>query len=394
MQPASTTADRRLRVFLSYAREDRHAVLALYERLEADGFQPWMDKKDLLPGQKWEVEIPRQVQGSDVVLVCLSAVFAKKTGYGQKEITLALDTAESQPEHSIFVIPLRLEECEVPERLHHWQWGDLFEDDGYDLLLRALRHRARQLDIPLQQLSTPAPVQHADIPVPPVKQATHTNGEMGASIPPSENSPQPVACAALSQPSRTFSDNTPATTAGKANSDASSPPLSTVADKANSETPAPPVSEEWPIQTDLPRNHSEQHPLPLSDLPMQHIQTHALFPVTIDEWQHELLQRNETFGKPDGYWCYVCAGEYVIGGWKQSDPVETITLPGFWIAKYPITVQQYAQFMQAGGYTTASYWTPQGWQWRNDEERMQPDYWQHAQFNSIASHPVAGISWY
>ena len=132
MQPASTTADRRLRVFLSYAREDHHAVLALYERLEADGFQPWMDKKDLLPGQKWEVEIPRQVHESDVVIVCLSTVFAKKTGYGQKEIALALDTAESQPEHSIFVIPLRLEECEVPERLHHWQWGNLFEDDGYD----------------------------------------------------------------------------------------------------------------------------------------------------------------------------------------------------------------------------------------------------------------------
>jgi formylglycine-generating enzyme required for sulfatase activity len=380
-----------LRVFLSYAREDRHAVLALYERLKADGFQPWMDKKDLLPGQKWEIEIPRQVHASDVVIVCLSSVFAKKAGYGQKEIALVLDTAESQPEHSIFVIPLRLEECDVPERLHHWQWGNLFEDDGYDLLLRALRHRAEQLDIPLQPLSTPAPVQQTDIPLPPVKQATHTNGEIGASIPPSDISPHPVACTANSHPLPSSSANAPAT-AGKANRDASSPPLSAVAGRTNSDTFSPTVSEECSIQAEPHINHSEQHPL--SDLPVQTPQTHALFPVTIDEWQHELLQRNELFGKPPGYWCYVCAGEYVIGGWKQNDPVETITLPGFWIAKYPITVQQYAWFMQAGGYTTASYWTPQGWQWCNDEERMQPDYWQHAQFNSTASQPVVGISWY
>ena len=116
--------------------------------------------------------------------------------------------------------------------------------------------------------------------------------------------------------------------------------------------------------------------------------------MTIDEWQHDLLQRNEIFGNPNGYWCSVSAGEYVIGGWKQGDPVETITLPGFWIGKYPITVQQYARFMQAGGYTTASYWTPHGWQWCNDEERTQPDYWQHTQFNRVASQPVVGISWY
>jgi formylglycine-generating enzyme required for sulfatase activity len=122
-----------------------------------------------------------------------------------------------------------------------------------------------------------------------------------------------------------------------------------------------------------------------------------LFPVTIVEWRNELLQCNEQFGNPTGYWCYVRPGGYVIGGWKPGDPVETLTLPGFWIVKYPITVQQYRQFMQAGGYTTERYWTPNGWQWREGENCTQPLLWKHEEyphFNSADNQPAVGITWY
>lgn len=61
-----------LRVFLCHAHEDKEHVLALYLRLVADGIKPWLDKRDLLPGQEWEIEIPKAVQDSDVVIACLS----------------------------------------------------------------------------------------------------------------------------------------------------------------------------------------------------------------------------------------------------------------------------------------------------------------------------------
>ena len=86
------------------------------------------------------------MRNSDVVIVCLSNRAVNKAGYVQKEIRYALDVADEQPEGTIFLIPLRLEECEVPERLCSLQWVNLFEDNGYERLVQALRVRATQLN--------------------------------------------------------------------------------------------------------------------------------------------------------------------------------------------------------------------------------------------------------
>jgi len=134
-----------VQVFLCHASGDKPAVRELYEKLRADGFRPWLDAEDLLPGQDWQREIPNRVRDSDVVVVCLSCQSAIKTGYVQKEIKYALDAADEQPEGEIFLIPLRLEPCEVPQRLTRWQWVDLFESHGYDKLLRALDLRSKSL---------------------------------------------------------------------------------------------------------------------------------------------------------------------------------------------------------------------------------------------------------
>lgn len=69
MQPPD---QRRLRVFLCHSSGDKAAVRQLYQRLVDDGFQPWLDEEDLVPGQRWQLEIPKAVRNSEVVLVCLS----------------------------------------------------------------------------------------------------------------------------------------------------------------------------------------------------------------------------------------------------------------------------------------------------------------------------------
>jgi hypothetical protein len=134
-----------LKVFLCHAKSDKPAVRKLYQRLRAAGIDAWLDEEDLLPGQDWEREIPRAVRASDSVIVCLSCKSINKTGYVQKEIKFALDVADEQPEGAIFLIPLRLEECDVPERLSRWQWVDLFVPNGYERLMRALDVRATHL---------------------------------------------------------------------------------------------------------------------------------------------------------------------------------------------------------------------------------------------------------
>lgn len=139
----SSTNSTLLKIFLCHSSGDKAAVRELWARLRADGFQPWLDEVDLLPGQHWADEIPKAVRNSDVVIVCLSRASVSKVGFVQKEIKLALDVADMQPEGSIFLIPLKLEECDVPERLRDWQWVDYFKPDGHERLVRSLEYRAK-----------------------------------------------------------------------------------------------------------------------------------------------------------------------------------------------------------------------------------------------------------
>lgn len=131
-----------LRVFLCHSSGDKPKVRALYHQLCKDGVNAWLDEENLLPGQDWQIVISKAVRNSDIVIVCLSKGSVTKEGYVQKEIKQALDVADEKPEGTIFIIPLRLEECDVPERLSKWHWVNLFDDSGYQRLMRALNTRA------------------------------------------------------------------------------------------------------------------------------------------------------------------------------------------------------------------------------------------------------------
>jgi len=139
-----TTEKRPLKVFLCHASADKAAVRELYQRLTKDGVDAWLDKEKLLPGQDWKLEIEKAVRESDVVVVCLSKQFNLE-GFRQKEVRWALDKAMEKPEGEIFIIPARLDECEALESLRKWHWVDLFKNDGYENLMRALRLRADRI---------------------------------------------------------------------------------------------------------------------------------------------------------------------------------------------------------------------------------------------------------
>lgn len=136
---------RPLRIFLCYATVDKEAVRKLYHRLRGDGFAPWFDEEDLLVGQHRRSETMKAVRDSDVVLVCLSEASVTGTGQLHRHIKQALDVAEEQPEGTIFVIPARLEPCDIPDRLAQVRGIDLFEEGSYEQLMKALRFRESTL---------------------------------------------------------------------------------------------------------------------------------------------------------------------------------------------------------------------------------------------------------
>jgi hypothetical protein len=70
------------RIFLCHATEDKPQVREVYHRLRAiDGFEPWLDEEDLLPGQNWTLEVPQAHQASDFILIFLSRNSVTKHGY-------------------------------------------------------------------------------------------------------------------------------------------------------------------------------------------------------------------------------------------------------------------------------------------------------------------------
>jgi outer membrane protein assembly factor BamD (BamD/ComL family) len=145
-------AKRPLKVFLCHASSDKTQVRDLYRRLVAEGVDAWLDQEKLIPGQDWQLEISRAVREADVVVICLSNQSITKEGYVQKEIRFALDRAEEKPEGTIFLIPARLEDCSVPERLNSWQWVDLFDKNGFMKLLSSLKLRAEKVGAVIEPL--------------------------------------------------------------------------------------------------------------------------------------------------------------------------------------------------------------------------------------------------
>jgi formylglycine-generating enzyme required for sulfatase activity len=148
-------------IFISYAREDQKRVEQLYHRLVEAGFRPWLDREHILPGMKWGPTIRQALKRADFVLVCMSATSINKRGFLQKEIKQALEHAQEKLEDDVWLIPVRLDDCDMPDSLGDIQWVDLFKDEGWEQLLGALAYQlkrdGKQMPSPQQKRTAPRP---------------------------------------------------------------------------------------------------------------------------------------------------------------------------------------------------------------------------------------------
>ena len=126
------------KIFLSYERSDQVAVERLYHMLKGAGHDPWLDKYDILPGERWREAIQKAVAKCDFFLACVSKKSIDKRGVLQTEIRYALKHFEEKLAGDIFLIPVRLEEVDLPEQLADIQWVDWFAKDGWNRLRKAI----------------------------------------------------------------------------------------------------------------------------------------------------------------------------------------------------------------------------------------------------------------
>lgn len=83
----------------------------------------------------------------------------------------------------------------------------------------------------------------------------------------------------------------------------------------------------------------------------------------------------------------------------REQPPRAVFVPEFQITHAPVTVSQYAVFVESGALAEKRWWSPAGWDWLNGitdgwgrEDRHEPDSWE-AQLER-EFHPVVGISAY
>jgi formylglycine-generating enzyme required for sulfatase activity len=85
----------------------------------------------------------------------------------------------------------------------------------------------------------------------------------------------------------------------------------------------------------------------------------------------------------------VPAGTYPYG--EEGRTVE-ISQP-FWVGRYPVTNQQFAAFIAAGGYRDRRWWSNDGRAWLQQEGASEPGLWHDRRWNA-PSQPVVGVSFW
>lgn len=140
----------RRHVFISYCRENAAEVARLRDDLIAAGAVVWWDRQ-IDGGQDWKLEILKAMKSASAFVLCLSQELLERTASGVfPEILYAIDAYRNCAPGSVFLIPVRLSECETPlleidgnRLLDRIQHIDLFppgrRKEGVDRLLEAIR---------------------------------------------------------------------------------------------------------------------------------------------------------------------------------------------------------------------------------------------------------------
>jgi len=76
--------------------------------------------------------------------LCLSRVAVVKTGFFQVEVKEAIKWQQYRPDSKVYIIPIRLDDCEVPPEVAELHYVDLFPNwkEGVDRIASTVvKHR-------------------------------------------------------------------------------------------------------------------------------------------------------------------------------------------------------------------------------------------------------------
>lgn len=107
--------------FLSYVSENSDDIDRLCSILDAAKIPYWRDRTALGPGDMWRSKIRDAIKSDSLAfVVCFSTESANKAkSYQNEELTLAIEEFRMRPPGRTYLIPVRLDDCEIPA----WELG-------------------------------------------------------------------------------------------------------------------------------------------------------------------------------------------------------------------------------------------------------------------------------
>ena len=134
-------ARKETKIFISYDKEDQKVAQILYDRLKGAGMSPWMDTMDIRPGEALERVTIQAIRDSAFFLALFSSKSTSRDGYNKRELIHALEIHDEFKLTDIYLIPVRIDNCEIPEgKLRELQSVDLFPsfEKGFEHLISAI----------------------------------------------------------------------------------------------------------------------------------------------------------------------------------------------------------------------------------------------------------------
>jgi len=109
-------AEKQRRTFISYSRVNQEFALKLAGELRASKFAVWLDQLDIPTGARWDNELEKALNECGIFLVILTPASIASENV-KDEIGFAID-------HGKHILPVLLDECEIPLRLRRLQYVD------------------------------------------------------------------------------------------------------------------------------------------------------------------------------------------------------------------------------------------------------------------------------
>ena len=119
------------KVFLSHSSSDKSIVISLALDLQKRGISTWLDAFDILPGESIVTKINEAIDECTFALLFLSKNSVKSNWVMKEWETMLWDEINSG---KIKIIPVKLEECEIPKILQTKKYIDLSDSYSDGLL--------------------------------------------------------------------------------------------------------------------------------------------------------------------------------------------------------------------------------------------------------------------